>query len=109
MLDALAAAHWIAPEAAHELKEAYGFLRMVENRIQMTADQQTHELPGDEEAFAVLAHFCGFQSADDFDRRLGRRSRPFRAITSLCSRIHRNWQPIAATWCLPAARMTPRP
>ena len=70
MLDALAAAHWIAPEAAHELKEAYGFLRMVENRIQMTADQQTHELPGDEEAFAVLARFCGFQSADDFDRRL---------------------------------------
>ena len=30
------------------LAEAYRFLRHLENRVQMVADQQTHELPGDE-------------------------------------------------------------
>ena len=70
MLDALAEAKWIASQAAHELKEAYLFLRSVENRIQMTADQQTHELPTADEAFACLARFCGFVAPADLERQL---------------------------------------
>ena len=35
-------------EAADELREAYGFLRRFENRIQAINDRQTHDVPGDE-------------------------------------------------------------
>ena len=70
MLDALAEAKWIASQAAHELKQAYRFLRSVEHRIQMTADQQSHELPATDEAFACLARFCGFMTPADFEKQL---------------------------------------
>ncbi|MDP4822642.1 MAG: bifunctional [glutamine synthetase] adenylyltransferase/[glutamine synthetase]-adenylyl-L-tyrosine phosphorylase, partial [Aestuariivirgaceae bacterium] len=42
MLDALAAAQWITPIAAAELKQDYRYLRTIEHRIQMVADEQTH-------------------------------------------------------------------
>ena len=66
MLDALAEATWITPEVAGEMQEAYRFLRMVEHRIQMVADEQTHVLPGKGEAFDRLARFAGFESSDRF-------------------------------------------
>ncbi|RYY40290.1 MAG: glutamine-synthetase adenylyltransferase, partial [Sphingomonadales bacterium] len=44
-LDALAAAGVIAGEDARVLGEAYDRLRVVEHRLQMVADQQTHSLP----------------------------------------------------------------
>lgn len=66
MLDALAAANWITHETAKELTEAYRFLRLVEHRIQMVADQQTHDLPKDDEDFARLARFAGFAGAEEF-------------------------------------------
>ena len=44
-LDALAAAGRIRPENALALGEAYDRLRMVEHRLQMTHDRQTHSLP----------------------------------------------------------------
>ncbi|WP_120716766.1 bifunctional [glutamine synthetase] adenylyltransferase/[glutamine synthetase]-adenylyl-L-tyrosine phosphorylase [Tsuneonella amylolytica] len=44
-LDALAAAGVIAGEDALALGEAYDRLRMVEHRLQMVEDQQTHVLP----------------------------------------------------------------
>jgi glutamate-ammonia-ligase adenylyltransferase len=44
-LDALAAAGWIAPEDAATLGEGYDRLRMVEHRLQMVHDRQTHTLP----------------------------------------------------------------
>ena len=44
-LDALAAAGVIAVEDATVLGEAYDRLRVVEHRLQMVADQQTHSLP----------------------------------------------------------------
>jgi [glutamine synthetase] adenylyltransferase / [glutamine synthetase]-adenylyl-L-tyrosine phosphorylase len=70
MLDRLAAAQWITPEAAGDLKQAYRFLRRIEHRIQMVADAQSHELPGDGPGFERLARFSGFSSADDFARAL---------------------------------------
>lgn len=45
-LDALAAAGRIGLEDAQKLGEAYDRLRVVEHRLQMVDDQQTHELPG---------------------------------------------------------------
>ncbi|MFO1122533.1 MAG: bifunctional [glutamine synthetase] adenylyltransferase/[glutamine synthetase]-adenylyl-L-tyrosine phosphorylase [Hyphomicrobiales bacterium] len=70
MLDALAEADWITRQAAAELAEAYRFLRMVENRLQMVNDEQTHVLPTDDQSFSALARFCGFANAVAFHDRL---------------------------------------
>ncbi|TAE83526.1 MAG: bifunctional [glutamine synthetase] adenylyltransferase/[glutamine synthetase]-adenylyl-L-tyrosine phosphorylase [Alphaproteobacteria bacterium] len=40
------------------LHEAYRLFRMVEHRLQMRADQQTHSLPDNEEGLHQLARFC---------------------------------------------------
>jgi [glutamine synthetase] adenylyltransferase / [glutamine synthetase]-adenylyl-L-tyrosine phosphorylase len=65
-LDALAAEKWISREARDELAAAYDFLRRVEHRLQMMADEQTHTLPSKPEALGVFARFLGFPSRDDF-------------------------------------------
>ncbi len=70
MLTGLAEAEWISPEAADELGQAYRFLRMIEHRIQMVADEQTQTLPEDAAAFASLARFAGFVDARSFETRL---------------------------------------
>jgi glutamate-ammonia-ligase adenylyltransferase len=45
VLDHLANSGRLPPVAVNELKQAYEFLRRVENRLQAWADQQTHVLP----------------------------------------------------------------
>lgn len=70
MLQALAEAKWISAEAAQELSEAYRYLRTIEHRIQMVADEQTHTLPEDGAAFARLARFSGFADAAGFEAKL---------------------------------------
>ncbi|EJW10187.1 Glutamate-ammonia-ligase adenylyltransferase [Rhodovulum sp. PH10] len=65
-LDALAEGQWITPEAAAELARAYRFLRTVEHRLQMVADEQTHTLPADRESLEKFARFLGFESRDAF-------------------------------------------
>jgi glutamate-ammonia-ligase adenylyltransferase len=70
MLDALAGANWIAPQTATEMKDAYRFLRMVEHRIQMVDDEQTHLIPGDPEKFVNLARFAGFADSQTFAAKL---------------------------------------
>jgi [glutamine synthetase] adenylyltransferase / [glutamine synthetase]-adenylyl-L-tyrosine phosphorylase len=62
----LAAGGWIDAAARDELTSAYDFLRRVEHRLQMIADEQTHTLPADREALGALARFLGFKSRDDF-------------------------------------------
>src|SRR6185437_10456966 len=49
-LDALASSNWITFEARDEMSAAYLFLRRVEHRLQMVADEQTHTLPDSTEA-----------------------------------------------------------
>src|SRR5690606_30608033 len=65
-LDALAAEQWITEEARDELKEAYFFLRRVEHRIQMVADEQTHTLPEETDALDRFARFFGNGDRDSF-------------------------------------------
>ena len=65
-LAALAADGWIDAAARDELTVAYDFLRRVEHRLQMMADEQTHTLPSSPEALDVFARFLGFKSRDDF-------------------------------------------
>ncbi len=63
-LAALAAADWIPEEAAATLYDNYVFHRVVEHRLQMINDAQTHDLPKDEDGFARLACLMG-RDVDD--------------------------------------------
>jgi [glutamine synthetase] adenylyltransferase / [glutamine synthetase]-adenylyl-L-tyrosine phosphorylase len=65
-LDALAAGGWIDAAARDELTAAYYFLRRVEHRLQMLADEQTHTLPGEQQALNEFARFFGFEDRDGF-------------------------------------------
>jgi glutamate-ammonia-ligase adenylyltransferase len=66
MLDELAKKHWIEPEAADEMKSAYRFLRTLEHRLQMIADEQTHTLPATDVGLDHVACFLGFDDRTDF-------------------------------------------
>lgn len=65
-LDRLANDNWITFEARDELAEAYRFLRQVEHRLQMIADEQTHTLPEEVEAVERFARFLGFADRASF-------------------------------------------
>jgi glutamate-ammonia-ligase adenylyltransferase len=65
-LDELAAGHWITSRARDELTSAYEFLRVVEHRLQMVADEQTHTLPEDTQGVERFARFLGFSGRETF-------------------------------------------
>lgn len=69
-LEILAARNWITWQARDELTEAYLFLRKVEHRVQMIADEQTHALPDSVEAIERFSRFLGYDSRDSFARDL---------------------------------------
>lgn len=66
MLDQLVDSGWVEPSTRDELREAYLFLRDVEHRIQMVADEQKHTLPETEEGVANIGRMMGFAGFDDF-------------------------------------------
>jgi glutamate-ammonia-ligase adenylyltransferase len=69
-LDVLADNNWITHEARDELSAAYQFLRRVEHRLQMIADEQTHSLPEEPEAVERFAQFFGYESRAAFAKDL---------------------------------------
>src|SRR5438067_830182 len=69
-LDVLASSNWITFEARDELTKAYEFLRRVEHRLQMVADEQTHSLPDDREGVERFANFFGYEDRAGFARDL---------------------------------------
>lgn len=72
-LEACAARGYMSQRHARELREAYLFLRQLENRVQMFADRQTHALPGDRiqrERVALALGHAGWQAMSTaLDRR----------------------------------------
>jgi len=60
VLQYLGTTGYLSAETAAKLREAYEFLRRVENAIQMREDEQSHEPPEDPEARAALAVALGF-------------------------------------------------
>jgi glutamate-ammonia-ligase adenylyltransferase len=66
MLGVLADGGWIDAKARDDLAAAYQFLRSVEHRLQMVADEQTHTLPTTREGLERFAHFLGFADRDAF-------------------------------------------
>ena len=65
-LDVLVEREWIKPEVRDELKEAYCFLRQLEHRIQMIADDQTHSIPADPDRLESFARFAGYADTQAF-------------------------------------------
>jgi glutamate-ammonia-ligase adenylyltransferase len=66
MLSQLHAEHWVGADAVKDLTKAYEFLRRVEHRLQMVADEQTQRLPFETAALARFAKFCGYARLDRF-------------------------------------------
>lgn len=66
MLGKLAERGWISEKARDCLAKEYYFLRDVEHRIQMVADEQTHILPEDDEGFARISHMMGYADPAEF-------------------------------------------
>ncbi len=66
-LQALVALGSVSAETANELSQAYTALRMVEHRIQMIDDAQTHTLPAFEAKRARVAALCGYSDLERFD------------------------------------------
>ena len=71
-LAALAEAGHIDAAARDEMAEAYRYLRRVEHRLQMVADQQTHSLPP-AEGLPAIANVLGYPDGPTFEREIRRR------------------------------------
>jgi glutamate-ammonia-ligase adenylyltransferase len=65
-LAVLVAGRWVAESAARDLEAAYLFLREVEHRLQMIADEQTHLLPEKPEELERFSRFLGYAATKDF-------------------------------------------
>jgi glutamate-ammonia-ligase adenylyltransferase len=63
-----------------ELDNAYRFLRRVEHRLQIEAEQQTHTVPDEPDPLSRLAHSLRFSSASDFTVALHNRMGSVRPI-----------------------------
>ncbi|MFO1502752.1 MAG: bifunctional [glutamate--ammonia ligase]-adenylyl-L-tyrosine phosphorylase/[glutamate--ammonia-ligase] adenylyltransferase [Steroidobacteraceae bacterium] len=63
VLPRLSGARLLPHEVVAELSTAYEFLRRVENRVQMFADEQTHSLPAGAQDVARIAAALGFADA----------------------------------------------
>ena len=64
---------WITSRARDDLAEAYGFLRTVEHRLQMIADEQTQTLPESPDKVLGLARFLGYDDDAAFAAALTQR------------------------------------
>ncbi len=79
-LPALAELDLLPREETRSLDLAYRFLRRVEHRLQIEAEQQTHTLPRDPEQLRRLARSLGFSASTHFLETLQEQMRNVRAI-----------------------------
>ena len=69
-LEACTALGLIAAEPARDLHQAYGYLRIVENRLQARSGRQGHHLPESETDLLTLAQLLGHADQHDFQAEL---------------------------------------
>lgn len=62
-LAALEARGWVRADVRTELENAYKYLRRLEHRLQMVADEQTHDMPNTEAGLERIARFAGYETA----------------------------------------------
>jgi [glutamine synthetase] adenylyltransferase / [glutamine synthetase]-adenylyl-L-tyrosine phosphorylase len=80
VLPVLADLELLPHQEARTLEEAYRFLRSVEHRLQIEAEQQTHTVPENSEALLRLAGSLGFSSVEEFNAALRGHTQKVRAI-----------------------------
>jgi [glutamine synthetase] adenylyltransferase / [glutamine synthetase]-adenylyl-L-tyrosine phosphorylase len=66
-LRALATSDRIGNDVADQMIESYVYLRRLEHRLQMIADEQTQTLPSEPDALLHLAVFAGYAALADFE------------------------------------------
>ena len=66
-LDALTEKGFVAPAVRDDLAATYRYLRTLEHRLQMIADEQTQTLPTDADQLAHLAAFMGYPDRATFE------------------------------------------
>jgi glutamate-ammonia-ligase adenylyltransferase len=69
-LQSLVEGGWIDAAVHADLEPAYRFLRTVEHRLQMVADEQTHTLPRRRPELERFARFAGYADRDAFAQAL---------------------------------------
>lgn len=72
VLDTLVEKKLIDQKVCDELKQAYHFLRLVENRLQAYQDRQTHDIPDNPVQRQILALSMGYVDEDAFYAELSR-------------------------------------
>ncbi len=80
VLPVLADLELLPHSEARMLEEAYRFLRSVEHRLQIEAEQQTHTVPENAEALRRLSGSLGFSSPAKFNQALRDHMQKVRAI-----------------------------
>ena len=80
-LGVLVEAGWIESATAADLADAYLYLRWIEHRLQMVADEQTQEVPSDPAPLESFARFAGYSGVDAFSE----------ALRSVLSRVQRHY------------------
>lgn len=70
VLDLLCEGGSLEKSAGEDLKDAYRYLRLVENRLQIHSDLQTHDIPEKDQPRNILAFSMGYDSFDAFDKDL---------------------------------------
>jgi glutamate-ammonia-ligase adenylyltransferase len=84
VLPQLARSRLLRPQAVSDLDAAYRFLRVLENRLQMIADAQTHSLPRDELNQKKLARAMGHETWESlrhaYERHVAHVQREFNAL-----------------------------
>ncbi len=71
-LAALAERGWVKPAVRADLDHAYRYLRHLEHRLQMVADDQTHDVPSNPEALERFARFTGYPGETELSVELTR-------------------------------------
>lgn len=71
-LKALQARGWVQADVVADMADAYQYLRRLEHRLQMVADEQTQEMPSTQEGLERIAHFSGHESVAAFSEELRR-------------------------------------
>jgi len=79
-LDKLVQYNLLPSAEAERLKEAYGFLRDLEHRLQIDNNLQTHSLPIDRKARERLAGLMGFKSLALFESALAKHQQQVRKV-----------------------------
>ncbi|HEY0370209.1 MAG TPA: putative nucleotidyltransferase substrate binding domain-containing protein, partial [Chthoniobacterales bacterium] len=80
VLPALAELELLRRDEARDLDRAYRFLRRVEHRLQIEAEQQTHTIPDEPRALQKLSRSLGYELPNEFADALHQHTQRVRSI-----------------------------